>query len=149
MILLVDVLDMPYQAITFQRLQLDKFLRANNGRLSQPTSLFVLSNKGLSIQAQPSSDGSAIADVLDKVGGVRSMDASAGYAGQLEEFEKSTDALLEIAANEAHRPGRKVLIWVGHGWPLLQGPSTTRRPNRADRSSARSQPLTTSCASHG
>jgi VWFA-related protein len=118
-ILVVDVLDLPYQAITFQRLQLDKFLRSNGGKLSQPTSLFVLSNKGLSIQPEPSTDGNAIAAVLDKTGAVRAMDASAGFNGQAEQFDKSTRALLGIAENEARKPGRKILIWVGHGWPVL------------------------------
>jgi hypothetical protein len=26
-----------------------------------------------------------------------------------------------IADNEARKPGRKLLIWVGPGWPMLQG----------------------------
>jgi VWFA-related protein len=119
-ILVIDVLDLPYQAITFQRNQVTKFLRSNGGHLTQPTSLFILSNRGLSIQPQPSTDGNAIADVLDKAGAVRAMDASSGYAGQLELFDKATHTLLGIADNEVHKPGRKILIWVGHGWPLLQ-----------------------------
>lgn len=122
MILLVDVVDLPYQAITFQRLQVEKFLRSNGGHLALPTSLFVLGSKGLQVQPQPSTDGNAIADVLDKVGGVRAMDSSSGYAGQLEEFDRSTHTLLGIAENEVKKPGRKILVWIGHGWPLLQGP---------------------------
>jgi len=121
-ILLVDVVDMPYKAVSFQRLEVDKFLRSNGGHLAHPTSLFILNSKGLNVQPEPSRDGNAIADELAKAGTVRAMDASSGYAGALEQFDRATMTLLGIADNEAHKPGRKILIWIGHGWPLLQGP---------------------------
>jgi VWFA-related protein len=32
------------------------------------------------------------------------------------------DALQSIAGREAKRPGRKLILWVSPGWPLLSGP---------------------------
>src|ERR1035441_3573332 len=34
----------------------------------------------------------------------------------------SLDALGKLAIKEAARPGRKVILWVSPGWPLLSGP---------------------------
>jgi VWFA-related protein len=31
-------------------------------------------------------------------------------------------ALRELATREAQRPGRKIILWVSPGWPLLSGP---------------------------
>ena len=31
-------------------------------------------------------------------------------------------ALQELAGREAARPGRKIILWVSPGWPLLSGP---------------------------
>lgn len=42
-----------------------------------------------------------------------------GASGALERFQLSVRELESIAANEAAKPGRKLLIWVGPGWPLL------------------------------
>lgn len=99
---------------------LEKFLRLNNGQLAFPTSVFVLSSKGLSVQPVPSKDGNVLANIVDKVNGsVRARDAAAGIYGLSEQFQDSFKAMQEIVENEARKPGRKVLIWVGPGWPLL------------------------------
>jgi hypothetical protein len=38
----------------------------------------------------------------------------------------SIDRLLSLADFEKKRPGRKMLIWLGPGWPLFNGPNTLR-----------------------
>ncbi len=43
-----------------------------------------------------------------------------GADGALERFQISERALAAIAENESRKPGRKLLIWVGPGWPMLQ-----------------------------
>ncbi len=34
------------------------------------------------------------------------------------------DALEQLADYEATRPGRKIVVWISPGWPLLSGPNT-------------------------
>jgi VWFA-related protein len=119
-IIVLDSVNMPYQAVTQLRLQLMKFLRQDGGKLTQPVSVFVFGSDGLHVQPAPSKDGNALAAMLDtSVGTVRSRATAAGDYGLAEQFTQSLDALKGIAENEAHKPGRKLLIWLGNGWPLL------------------------------
>jgi len=119
-IIVLDAVNMPYQAVTILRLQLLKFLRQNGGKLPQPVSVFVFSSLGLKVHPQPSKDGNALAAILDTSSGtVRATGSAAGEFGQLQEFGDSIKALKEIAQGEARKPGRKLLVWLGTGWPLL------------------------------
>jgi VWFA-related protein len=119
-ILVIDAVNLPYQAVTSQRLEVEKFLRLNNGLLAFPTSVFLYTSEGLHVQPAPSKDGNALAKVLDKATGVvRARDLSGGVYSLNEQFQDSFKTMQGIAENEARKPGRKVLIWVGPGWPLL------------------------------
>jgi len=119
-ILVIDAVNLPYQAVTLQRLEVEKFLRLNNGQLAFPTSVFLFSSQGLLVQPAPSKDGNALAKLLDKsTGTVRARDLSGGVYSLVEQFQDSFKTMQGIAENEARKPGRKVLIWVGPGWPLL------------------------------
>jgi VWFA-related protein len=119
-IIVLDAVNMPYQAITQLRLQLQKFLRQNDGHLAQPVSIFVFTDDGLKVQPAPSKDGNALATMLNtSVGSMRAMGSAGGDYGLAEQFTKSIQALRGIAANEARKPGRKLLVWLGNGWPLL------------------------------
>jgi VWFA-related protein len=122
-IIVLDAVNMPYQAVTQLRLQLQKFLRRNGGHLAQPVSVFVFASDGLQVQPAPSKDGNALAAMLDtSAGTVRALGAAAGDYGLGEQFSKSTQTIKGIAENEARKPGRKLLIWLGSGWPLLDSP---------------------------
>jgi len=101
-ILLVDAVNLPYQAITQQRLEVEKFLRRNNGQLGLPTSVFLFSSEGLHVQPAPSKDGNALATMLDKSKGtVRARDLSGGVFSLQEQFDDSFKAMKGIAENEA------------------------------------------------
>jgi len=119
-IIVLDAVNMPYQAITQLRLQLQKFLRQNDGHLAQPVSIFVFTDDGLKVQPAPSKDGNALATMLNtSVGSMRAMGSAGGDYGLAEQFTKSIQTLKGIAENEARKPGRKLLVWLGNGWPLL------------------------------
>ena len=122
LIIVLDTVNMAYQGVTLMRLQVEKFLRQNDGHLAQPTSVFIFTSDGMRIQPQPTKDGNALATLIDQsTGTMRSMGTSAGRYGQLEQFSKSTQTVKTIAENEARKPGRKMLVWIGSGWPLLAG----------------------------
>jgi len=122
-IIVLDSVNMAYQAVTQLRLQLQKFLRQNSGRLTQPTSIFIFGSEGLHVQPAPSKDGNAMAAMLDTaVGTMRSRNTAAGDYGLAEQFTTSIQTLKGIAENEARKPGRKLLVWLGNGWPLLDSP---------------------------
>jgi VWFA-related protein len=122
-VLVVDAVNQPFQAVAFERQEISRFLLQNGGRLAQPVSIFFLTNEGVKVEGRPSADGKALAGRLDRAdSGLRTIGRSAGLYGAIERFQLSLNAVDAVIEAEAKKPGRKLLIWVGPGWPLLNGP---------------------------
>lgn len=121
-ILLLDAVNSRFQQAAIARQQISKFLLQNEGHLAYPTSIALFTKEGLRIQPRPSRDGNALAQALNhETASVdNSSSAAAGY-GEIERFQISVRTLTAIAENEVKKPGRKMLIWTGPGWPLLVG----------------------------
>lgn len=123
-ILLLDTVNLPFQQVAFVRQQVEQFLREDGGRLKQPVEIMLLTDGGLRIQPRPSLDGNALVGIVEGIkGSVSSINAAMGGQGLLERYQLSLRQLAAIAENRASQPGRKLLIWVGPGWPLLDAPS--------------------------
>lgn len=119
-ILLIDDVNVDFTTVTREKNEISSFLRSNSGHLAQRIAIFAFTNLGVKIVAQPSTDGNALAAQLDHADiGLRSMGASAGVTGEIELFQLSVQWMTELAKNEAKRHGRKLMIWVGPGWPML------------------------------
>ena len=124
--LVIDTANLPFTQVAFTRQQIAKFLGENGGHLAQPVSILLLTDAGLRVQPRPSVDGNALISVLGQVkGGIHSINAAMGVDGEVERFQVSLHAMSTIAENEARRPGRKLLIWVGPGWPMLDSRTFT------------------------
>ncbi len=122
-ILLVDTVNEPFQQVSITRQQIANFLLRNGGHLAAPVSLFVLTNQGVDVQHRPTYDGNGLAqDIRQLDNHLRTITSSAGFWGAAERFQLSLQMLNSIADNEAKRPGRKLLIWAGPGWPLFDTP---------------------------
>lgn len=125
-ILVLDAANLDFSAIGREREEVDKFLRANGGRLTLPVSIFLVSDDGVKILVQPSIDGNAVAAQLDRASsGLRSITRASGAYGAIERLELSVRSLNSLVTVVGSKPGRKLLIWVGDGWPLLDGPDFT------------------------
>jgi VWFA-related protein len=121
--LVVDDVNTGFQNVAYERSEMDKYLHANGGHLALPTALAFLTDKGMEIQDSFSSDGNELASALDKYDiGLHSILRSGGIYSAVERFQVSLNALLELANREAAQPGRKIILWVSPGWPLLSGP---------------------------
>jgi VWFA-related protein len=121
-ILLLDATNNSLHNVAFERSQIEKFLRQNGGHLAQPLTLMIFSEQGVQVQPQPSSDGNQIAQSLEKSGAtLHLVQRGSGYDA-IERMGLSMKTLRSIAAVEAPKPGRKMLIWIGPGWPMLEGP---------------------------
>ena len=122
-ILLVDAVNTRFSNVAYERAQVERFLKRNNGKLAQPTTLVVLSDTGTQISPEPSRDGNELAAFLDTASvALRDIGRSAGFWGWTEQFQLSASGLERLSAYEQGRPGRKLLIWISPGWPLLSGP---------------------------
>ncbi len=120
-ILLIDELNLSPQQVAFTRDEVTRYLRRNGGRLEHPVSLMLLSDAGLRVQPRPSTDGNALSMVVKGIGAhISTINPAMGGQGELQKFQISLRQIETIAENEASRPGRKLLIWVGPGWPLLE-----------------------------
>src|ERR1700733_3220312 len=122
-VLVVDAVNTGFQAVTFERTELKKFLLQNDGKLAVPTSLVIFTDAGSKIQNGSSRDGKALAALYDQYEtGLRSITRSQGFYGAAERFDLSLKTLAQLVAYEGKRPGRKLIIWFSPGWPLLSGP---------------------------
>jgi VWFA-related protein len=123
LVLVIDAVNVPRQAVGDERMELKKFLLRNGGKLAMPMSLVVFTDTGTKVQKGFSRDGNALASLYDQFNtGLPYGSASQGLSGALDRFNKSMQALTSLLAGEGTRPGRKLIIWFSAGWPLLSGP---------------------------
>src|SRR5580693_9796666 len=118
-VLVIDAINAGTQRVDFDRIQVDRFLRAESGHLAYPVALALFTDKGIWIAAELSSDGNALGDALDKQEiAIRAIGRSAGVYGAAERLQYSLAALHQLTASVAAQPGRKIVLWVSPGWPL-------------------------------
>jgi VWFA-related protein len=119
-ILLIDATNNSLHNIVYERAQVAAFLRQNGGHLAQPVTLMIFSEQGVKLQPRASTDGNMLADWLDKSESTfHTVPRSGGYDA-IERRALSMKTLRSIAEAETPKPGRKMLLWIGPGWPILQ-----------------------------
>lgn len=122
-VLVVDDVNTGIEHIAYERSEIDKFLKADGGQLAHPIALAFLADAGLKVTGDFSSDGNALSAALDQYTvGLHSILRSGGIYSAVERFQASMKALFELGTREAARPGRKIILWVSPGWPLLSSP---------------------------
>jgi VWFA-related protein len=123
-IILIDAVNTPYIAVGYQREQILKYLRSEDGVLRHPTTFAVLSDKGLEMYRNVTTNGMELADALEHHDiGLREIGRSQGFWGADDRLKISLSALQQLIAIESKQPGRKLVMWTSPGWPLLSGPS--------------------------
>jgi len=123
-ILLIDLVNTSFDRVAFVRQSVEKFLQQNGGHLAYPTRLVFFSDTGTQLEPQPSRDGNALAAALEGSNSpLRIVRRSAGFYGAEERLQLSWQTLDQLINYGAQIPGRKMLIWISPGWPLLSGPN--------------------------
>jgi VWFA-related protein len=122
-LLLVDEVNSNFRRVAYERDQIKTFLLKNGGILKHPISMAFFSDKGTEEQQGSSTDGNALLAAFDQhETALRSIGRSAGFYGAVERFQLSMNALQSLAQAETKQPGRKLVVWISPGWPLLSGP---------------------------
>jgi VWFA-related protein len=122
-ILVVDAVNTSFITVSYERSEIVRFLGQNGGKLAQPVSIIFFKDTNTEMQRAPSRDGNALIAEFDKyVTGLRTINRSAGFYGAQDRLNLSLRAIGGLAAYEATKPGRKLVIWISPGWPLLSGP---------------------------
>jgi VWFA-related protein len=126
-IIMIDEVNTTFSHVAYERDQLRKFLMQNGGQLTHPVSLgFFTDTTGTELQPNSSTDGKALlASFDDHETRLRTIRRSTGFYGAEERFTLSQKNLAMLAAAEARVPGRKLVIWISPGWPILSGPNIT------------------------
>lgn len=130
-ILLMDAINTGFQGVAAQRTGIEKFLSTAGGKLPLPMSVMLLTDK-TAVQSPVSQNSSDLAAALDSQDAtLRTVTRSQGYYGAVERLQLSMKALEQVILNLQSQSGRKLLIWLGPGWPMLSGPNV--QPTDKDR----------------
>lgn len=123
-IVVLDSVNAGYQNVEYQRQQLDTFLRSEGGNLEYPMVIVLLADDGLHpVTGKFLIDGNALSAALDQDElGFRAIRRSAGFYGATDRFQICLKAMHQLIASVSQHTGRKLIIWLSPGWPLLAGP---------------------------
>jgi VWFA-related protein len=121
-ILLVDAVNTSFTGASYERQEVEKFLRQGGGQLPLPTSLVLVTDTSAG-QSVVTRDGNTLVDSLkSNQSGLRTIRRSQGFYGAADRTQISLGALEGLVSYETTQPGRKLIIWLSPGWPLLSGP---------------------------
>ncbi|HEY2547523.1 MAG TPA: VWA domain-containing protein [Candidatus Acidoferrum sp.] len=133
-ILVIDDVNTGVEHIAYERSEVDKFLKMDGGHLAHPIALAFLTDTGFQVDDAFSTDGNALVASLDHASvGLHSILRSGGIYSAQERYEVSLKALHELATREAALPGRKFVIWLSPGWPVLSGPGVQEQLDTKQR----------------
>ncbi len=129
-ILILDAMNASFESVGILRQGVDRFLKQDGGHLPIPISLVFLTDTGTRI-SKPSVNGLELAEDLGKLRTpLRVLDSAQGVSGAMDRLQRSLKALEMVATYEASMPGRKLVLWMGPGWPLLS--ARTSAPSAKD-----------------
>jgi VWFA-related protein len=99
-----------------------KFLRQNGGHLAQPASVYWFTAAGLYASAKPTSDGNALAEDVAHHRSPREIwkirpNHELQNSTASERWNRALETVYSVAIERRDKPGRKVLVWLGFGWP--------------------------------
>lgn len=106
-----------------------KFLRQNGGHLAQPSSVYWFTAVGLYASAKPTTDGNALAEDVAQHRSPRELwkvspnrdSRKTAESERVRLWYRDLQTVYSIAIERRDKPGRKVLVWLGFGWPA-RGP---------------------------
>jgi len=120
--LVFDTINDSFQGISDARAQVATFLRQSGGKLPLPVSVVWMTSGGWTELLPASRDGNSLAEQIDPAKSrLRTIPASSSSYDELNRLRISVKMVEGVASFEAGKPGRKLLIWIGPGWPLLNG----------------------------
>jgi VWFA-related protein len=115
-IFVLDLLNSNFEDFAYIRYEVKRFLTAQPEQLASPAELMVIGNEPLEMLQGYTRSRSDLMNALEHLPAAlpyKKMNGSFFW----ERFAQSMDALQQIALQNKGVPGRKNIIWVGHGGP--------------------------------
>lgn len=132
-ILFIDAVNTPYELIANLRIQTDKFLKKNEGALAYPTAIAVLTDDGVQLPKAFSANGMQLSDDLDHRSiGLRQITRSSQWSAG-DRLTLSVRALHQLTVFASRLPGRKMILWISPGFPLVSGPGYSSLTPKAEQ----------------
>lgn len=122
-ILLMDNVNTAIANVAFERQQVEKFLGRDSGALSHPVSLAFLSDTALKLTNFSQDGKTLIADLNANQASLRIVNRDQGVYGAGERLQTSLNGLEQLIHAAESKPGKKLLVWISPGWPILTGPN--------------------------
>ncbi len=124
-VLVLDEVDLSPVQLELVKNESIKFLRQNGGNLAQPTSIYWFTTYGLYASAKPTTDGNALAEDIAHHRSPRTIWAAPRNHEPFTTEDSESNArwgrpwrvVYSIAVERRGNPGRKLLVWMGFGWP--------------------------------
>jgi VWFA-related protein len=133
-ILFIDAVNTPYELIASVRNATESFLKRNEGALAHPTDLAVLTDEGVELQNAFSTNGMALSDDLEhRQIGLREVTRSSQWSAG-DRLTICVRALHQLVAFASSLPGRKIVLWISPGFPLISGPGYATLTSKAEQS---------------
>lgn len=117
-ILVLDLLNSRFEDFAYIRYSVRKFLLAQPEQLTSPAEMLVIGNQTLDMLQGYTRSRADLLYALDHLPPALPYKLTGAFWG--ERFAQSIDALQEIALQNKGVPGRKNIIWVGHGGPSVE-----------------------------
>jgi VWFA-related protein len=124
-VLVLDEVDLSHLQFETVKDESIKFLRQKGGQLAQPASVYWFTTAGLYASAEPTTDGNALADAVAHDRPPRELwtipqnrdPHMTAEALRSVLWDRALQTVYTIAIERRYKPGRKLLVWIGFGWP--------------------------------
>lgn len=126
--LVLDGLNLNDSRLATAAREAEKFLQQNKGRLAHPIALYRLASDGLTASSVSTSDGNELARQVASGVEPRPVlklpnprtDMMNDCAVLALRNASSLQALGAMVLELRRQPGRKIVVWIGSGWPVAQ-----------------------------
>lgn len=116
-ILLVDMINVPFETLSNERKDIEKYLQRMGTRLPVPTRFVFLTETELRYQGEATRDPKILLQNLESNPSLQRLgQPQGGYQRFAQMREKSLQAMNELAVKMSGEPGRKLVIWISSGW---------------------------------
>jgi VWFA-related protein len=132
-ILFIDAVNTPYDLIASTRTAMENFLKRNEGALTNPTAIAVLTDQGIQLPSKFSANGIALSDDLEHQEiGLRQITHSTQW-NAADRLTISITALHQLTVFASRLQGRKIVLWISPGFPLASGPQFSSLSAKAEQ----------------
>lgn len=119
-LIVMDMINPGFNSVTWGREQLDEYLAQENGALQHRTSIAAMTQDGLEMMSGSTTDGKQLLAEFHKIAtDLRPVTQRSGWQALEQLLQQSLQQFTQILAIEQTRPGRKLVLIISPGWPML------------------------------